>query len=282
MRENSFNISYSLFIKIFISISVLLCLSFIPISILLIKDMITIIVSVVIFIFMFVFDCYLLTYKIEVFKEKFIYLLFNKKKEYLYKDICIMSFGNSIIIETLDGKENFRVSCLLKNSEKLWKNYNLFYKTNKLEKPTKKYNKIKMNNYKYFIIFVFPILGAIILILGMLCLKDVYNNPSNYINWEVNPIVLAWCYNTLGIIGILVGIYFLIFSINYMVEIADNKLIHRNFFRKTKEYNLNELVVKSNYNKVKFYKDNKKVLTILVFAIDNILLLDEYLYDSED
>ena len=43
-----------------------------------------------------------------------------------------------------------------------------------------------------------------------------------------------------------------------MVEIADDKLIHRNFFRKTKEYNLNELVVKSNYNKVKFYKDNKK------------------------
>ena len=277
MDKTSINISFNLTIKVLIMICSGLLLAFIPISILLIKDIITIIASVVIFAFMLVFDFYLLTYKIEVFKDKFIFSFFNKKKEYLYKDICIMSFGNSVIIETLDGKENFRISCLLKNSENLWRNYNLFYKTNKLEKPTKKYNKIKMNNYKYFIIFVFPILGAIILILGMLCLKDVYNNPSNYVDWEVNPIVLAWCYNTLGIIGILVGIYFLIFSINYMVEISDDKLIHRNFFRKTKEYNLNKLVVKSNYNKVKFYKDNKKVLTILIFAIDNILILDEYL-----
>ena len=277
MDKTSINISFNLTIKVLIMICSGLLLAFIPISILLIKDIITIIASVVIFAFMLVFDFYLLTYKIEVFKDKFIFSFFNKKKEYLYKDICIMSFGNSVIIETLDGKENFRISCLLKNSENLWRNYNLFYKTNKLEKQTKKYNKIKMNNYKYFIIFVFPILGAIILILGMLCLKDVYNNPSNYVDWEVNPIVLAWCYNTLGIIGILVGIYFLIFSINYMVEISDDKLIHRNFFRKTKEYNLNKLVVKSNYNKVKFYKDNKKVLTILIFAIDNILILDEYL-----
>ena len=277
MDKTSINISFNLTIKVLIMICSGLLLAFIPISILLIKDTITNIASVIIFAFMLVFDFYLLTYKIEVFKDKFIFSFFNKKKEYLYKDICIMSFGNSVIIETLDGKENFRISCLLKNSENLWRNYNLFYKTNKLEKPTKKYNKIKMNNYKYFIIFVFPILGAIILILGMLCLKDAYNNPSNYVDWEVNPIVLAWCYNTLGIIGILVGIYFLIFSINYMVEISDDKLIHRNFFRKTKEYNLNKLVVKSNYNKVKFYKDNKKVLTILIFAIDNILILDEYL-----